>query len=66
MRTVTYGGACSLDMYIAGAGGAMDWLHWSDDAQKIMGEYWATVDTILMGLQDLRDRGQQRERRRRG
>jgi dihydrofolate reductase len=49
MRTVTYGGACSLDMFIAGPGGVIDWLHWSDDAQKIMGDYWPTIDTILMG-----------------
>ena len=49
MRTVTYGGATSLDMFIAGPNGALDWLHWSDDAQKIMTDYWATIDTILMG-----------------
>jgi dihydrofolate reductase len=49
MRTVTYGGACSLDMFITGPNGAMDWLVWSDDAQALMGEYWPTVDTILMG-----------------
>lgn len=49
MRTVTYGGACSLDMFIAGPGGAMDWLHWSADAQKIMSDYWPTIDTVLMG-----------------
>jgi len=36
-------------MFIAGPGGAVDWLLWSDDAQKIMAEYWPTIDTILMG-----------------
>jgi putative acetyltransferase len=49
MRTVTYGGACSLDMFITGPGGALDWLVWSDDAQALMAEYWPTIDTILMG-----------------
>ena len=49
MRTVTYGGATSLDMLITGPGGAMDWLVMTDDAQALMGEYWPTVDTLLMG-----------------
>ena len=49
MRTVTYGGACSLDMFITGPDGAIDWLIWSDDVQQIMAEYWANIDTILMG-----------------
>jgi dihydrofolate reductase len=49
MRTVTYCGATSLDMFVAGPGGAVDWIVWSDDAQQLMAEYWATIDTILMG-----------------
>ncbi len=49
MRTVTYGGACSLDLFIARPDGAVDWLVWSDDANAIMGAYWPTIDTILMG-----------------
>jgi dihydrofolate reductase len=49
MRTVTYGAACSLDGFITGPDGSMDWLHWSDDVQSIMASYWKTVDTILMG-----------------
>src|SRR5687768_2018221 len=49
MRTVTYGGATSLDMFIAGPNGAVDWIVWSDDAQTIMADYWPTIDTILMG-----------------
>ena len=49
MRTVTYGGAVSLDGFLAGADGALDWLHFSTDVQQIMAEYWATIDTILMG-----------------
>jgi dihydrofolate reductase len=49
MRTVTYGGACSLDGFITGPDGAMDWLHFSRDVQEVMGAYWATIDTVLMG-----------------
>ena len=49
MRTVTYGAACSLDGFITAADGAVDWLHFSKDAQAAMGAYWATIDTLLMG-----------------
>jgi dihydrofolate reductase len=49
MRTVTYGGAVSLDGFLADAAGAVDWLHFSNDVQKEMADYWKDVDTILMG-----------------
>ena len=49
MRTVTYGAACSLDGFITAADGSIDWLQFSKDAQKSMTEYWATIDTVLMG-----------------
>lgn len=49
MRTVTYGGACSLDGYLTAPDGALDWLHFSRDAQEAMASYWATVDAVLMG-----------------
>jgi len=49
MRTVTYGAACSLDGFIAPPDGSMDWLHFSRDVQQFMAEYWASIDTILMG-----------------
>jgi dihydrofolate reductase len=49
MRTVLYGAACSLDGFIAGPGGSVDWLHFSKDVQEVMGRYWATIDTLLMG-----------------
>ncbi|WP_131683212.1 dihydrofolate reductase family protein [Pseudarthrobacter sp. YALA5] len=49
MRTVTYGAACSLDGFIAGSDGAIDWIHFSPDVEKYMIEYWSTVDAVLMG-----------------
>jgi len=49
MRTVTYGAACSLDGFIAGSNGEIDWLHMSPDASSVMAKYWKSVDTILMG-----------------
>ena len=49
MRKVIYGGACSLDGFLAGPGGALDWLHFSKDVQAVMQKTWATADTILFG-----------------
>jgi dihydrofolate reductase len=49
MRKVTYGGAVSLDFYLAGPNEAMDWLRWSDDAAKLSAESFKGVDTMLMG-----------------
>jgi dihydrofolate reductase len=49
MRKVVYGAACSLDGFITGPDGSVDWLHWSDDVQQIMQEGWTGTDTILMG-----------------
>jgi dihydrofolate reductase len=49
MRIMTYGGAVSLDGFLAATDGALDWLHFSDDVQKVMAEYFKDVDTILMG-----------------
>lgn len=49
MRKVIYGGACSLDGFLAGPGGELDWLHFSKDAQAIMAETWKSMDAMLFG-----------------
>jgi dihydrofolate reductase len=49
VRTITYGGAVSLDGFLAGADGSIDWLQFSKDVQDVMAKYWRNVDTILMG-----------------
>jgi dihydrofolate reductase len=49
MRTITYGGAVSLDGFLAGLEGSIDWLHFSKDVQQVMTDYWKDVDTILWG-----------------
>ena len=49
MRKVTFGGASSLDNFIARKDDSVDWLLWSAEAGEIMREYWETIDTIVMG-----------------
>ena len=49
MRKTTFGGAPSLDNYFARKNGAVDWLMWSKEATEIMGDYWKTIDTVVMG-----------------
>lgn len=49
MRKVTFGGANSLDNYFARKDDSVDWLMWSDEAAAMMKDYWAKIDTILMG-----------------
>lgn len=49
MRKVTFGGACSLDGYFARPDHAVDWIMWSDETAGLMKDYWANIDTIVMG-----------------
>ncbi len=49
MRKVTFGGANSLDNFIARPDGAVDWLLWGDEAGEVMKDYWANIDCIVMG-----------------
>jgi dihydrofolate reductase len=49
MRKVTYGGAISLDGFLAGPDERLDWLRWTEDSAKLASEVFRGVDTILMG-----------------
>jgi dihydrofolate reductase len=49
VRKITFGGANSLDNYLARKDHAVDWLLWGDEAAAYMADYWKTIDTILMG-----------------
>ena len=49
MRKVTFGGANSLDNFIARKDDAVDWLMWTKEVGVLMKEYWKTIDTVLMG-----------------
>ena len=49
MRTVIYGGATSLDNFLARPDGAVDWLIWNDEVAALTMAMWQTVDTMLMG-----------------
>ncbi|MEO5859402.1 MAG: dihydrofolate reductase family protein [Pyrinomonadaceae bacterium] len=49
MRKVVYGGACSLDGYLAREDGSVDWLMFNDEVAELMKDSWSRFDTILMG-----------------
>jgi len=49
MRKVTFGGAISLDNFIASKDDTVDWILWSKEAGEIMRDYFKTIDTIIMG-----------------
>ena len=49
MRKVTFGGANSLDNYLARPDHAVDWLLWGEEPAAVMADFWKTIDTVLMG-----------------
>src|SRR5262249_25892470 len=49
VRKITFGGANSLDNYLARPDHSVDWLMWGDEAAAVMADYWKTIDTVLMG-----------------
>jgi dihydrofolate reductase len=49
VRKITFGGANSLDNYIARPDHAVDWLLWGKEAAAVMKDYWKGIDTVLMG-----------------
>lgn len=49
MRDLVYGAGCSLDGFIAGPDGEIDWLQFSEDVRRYTAEFWPTIDTLIMG-----------------
>ena len=49
MRKITFGGANSLDNYIARKDDAIDWLMWNNEAASVKKDFWKTIDTVVMG-----------------
>ena len=49
MRKVVFGGASSLDNFIARPDGGVDWILWGKEAAALMAEFWPRFDTIVMG-----------------
>jgi len=49
MRKVTFGGANSLDNFIARKDDGVDWLLWGEEVEAFMKEFWKTIDTVVMG-----------------
>src|SRR5688500_13684707 len=49
MRKVIFGGANSLDNFIAREDGSYDWILFGDEAAELMKDMWSRFDTIVMG-----------------
>lgn len=49
MRKVIFGGACSLDNFIARKDDAIDWILWSKEVDEMMQSFWESIDTVVMG-----------------
>lgn len=49
MREIIFGGANSLDNFLARPDHSVDWLMWGEDAAAVTAEIWKAIDTVLMG-----------------
>lgn len=49
MRNVIFGGANTLDNYIAGKDDSIDWIRHTEEVNDIMRDYWKRIDTVIMG-----------------
>jgi dihydrofolate reductase len=49
VRKIIYGGAVSLDFFLAGPGEDIGWIRQSDATAALMKDMWRGVDTMLMG-----------------
>jgi dihydrofolate reductase len=49
MRNVIFGGANTLDNYIAAKKDSIDWIRHTDEVNDIMRDYRKRIDTVIMG-----------------
>jgi len=49
MRKVIFGGANTLDNYIAGKDDSIDWIRQSKEANQMLADLWKRIDTQLLG-----------------
>jgi len=49
MRNVIFGGANTLDNYIAGKNDSIDWILHTGEVNDIMRDYWKRIDTVIVG-----------------
>jgi dihydrofolate reductase len=49
MRKVIFGGANTLDNYIAGTDDAIDWIRHSNEANAFLADLWKRIDTQILG-----------------
>lgn len=49
MRNVIFGGANTLDNYIARKDDSIDWIRHTGEVNDIMRDYWKRIDTVIMG-----------------
>ena len=53
MRKVTFGGANSLDNFIARTNDDVGWLLWNKEVTAISTKFWKTIDTVVMGRKNV-------------
>ncbi|MGH9948815.1 MAG: dihydrofolate reductase family protein [Pyrinomonadaceae bacterium] len=49
MRKVIFGGASSLDNYIARENGEFDWIMFGEEVAELMKDMWSQFDCMVMG-----------------
>src|ERR1043166_6112704 len=49
MRKVIFGGANTVDNYIADKNDSVDWIRHSKEANEILKDYWSRIDTEILG-----------------
>ena len=49
MRKVIFGGANTLDNYVAGKDDSIDWIRQSKEVNEHLAEYWKRIDTEILG-----------------